>query len=83
MASKPMPGSPRKPAISAVTQLMGNRSPVNPETEFRSHRHRKPQPELRKIYHSQWMGASISRSSMHSSRRGRKRDAKFAIMASV
>lgn len=56
-----MPGSPKNPAISAVTALIGKRIPVNPEIRFSSHRQMKPEAVLTPIFHARLRGVMHSR----------------------
>ena len=82
-ASRMMPGRPRNPAITTVTGFTGNNSPVKEETELSTHRHRKPQAELMKIFQNQRMGRAMMRSSKKIRNAGIRSVAKLFIKTSV
>ena len=56
--------------------------PVNPETVFSSHRHKKPHPECRASLHKNFMGSRSIRISTTARKAGMTRVTKFSMKTS-
>ena len=82
-ASTAMPGRPRNPAVRTVTALTGNSNPVKADTEFSSHRQKKPQAELMLIFQNHRIGMAIIRKRIITRNAGTKSVANFSIETSV
>jgi hypothetical protein len=63
--------------------LTGKSKPVNPATEFKTHRHKKPQAEFRKIFVPHLRGSTMSRSRKNKKNTGITSVAKISIDTSA
>lgn len=78
-----IPGTPKNPAMQAVTKLMGKKIPVNPDMRFKSHKLAKPARELIAIFQTHFTWAAQSRKKPKASAAGIKILRKFSMMTSV